>query len=277
MQEALPSASPTELSVMDYLLKKPEEILHNSIHQLAEKTFSSPATILRMCRKLGFDGYREFRQSVIYELALRNESSEMEKKELTRHDSLEEIMEKVTYKNIISLENSKNLLDHHELAEAVDLIERARTVSLYGIGSSLLVARDMYLKFLRLDKPCVLNDDWHSQLLQARNCTDQDLGIIFSYSGQTEEMVACMQEMRAKGCAIMSITRYGVSPVTEHSDLKLYVAANESLFRNGAMSSRISMLNLVDILYTEYSNRNYDRAIELLQKTHIYKPKRTNI
>ena len=143
---------------------------------------------------------------------------------------------------------------------------------LFGIGSSLCVAKDTYLKFLRLDKPCVVNEDSHSQLLQARNATAQDVGIVFSYSGQTMEMIQCIKEMKAGGAPVIAVTRYYPSEVAQLADHVLYVAANESLFRNGAMSSRLSQLNVMDILYTAYASRNHEDTMRRLTKTHIYKP-----
>lgn len=43
-----------------------------------------------------------------YELAVRRQSEEDERKEITRSDSIEDIIEKITYKNIISLEEHEN-------------------------------------------------------------------------------------------------------------------------------------------------------------------------
>ena len=272
MRESLNTASATEKTIIKHILAHPDDLLTCSIHALAEQTYSSPATILRLCRKLGFDGYKDFRQSVIYELALRKQSQEEEQKEITQHDSLEQMVQKITYKNINSLKDSCQLIDVADIQTAVDMIERSQVVYLFGIGSSLCVAHDLYLKFLRLGKACVLNDDWHGQLLQARNATAQDAAIILSYSGQTVEVISCMKEMHENNVPMVSITRYGASPVTQLSSLCLYVAANESLFRSGAMSSRISQLNLIDILYTEFANRNYQRSLAQLSKTHIHKP-----
>ena len=56
------------------------------------------------------------------------------------------------------------------------------------------------------------------------------------------------------------------------ADYKLYTAANESVFRSGAMSSRISQLNIIDILYTAFANSEYDYMLDRLSKTHIHKP-----
>ena len=156
--------------------------------------------------------------------------------------------------------------------ECAHLLDRSRCVLLFGLGSSLLVAHDIYLKLLRLDKPCVVNDDWHSQLLSARNATPADVGIAISYSGQTAEVIECMKALKANGVPTIAITRYSPSRVAELADYKLYIAANESLFRNGAMSSRIAQLNAVDILYTAYASLHYEDTLRALTRTHVYKP-----
>ncbi len=271
LRECRNAISPTERSIADYLLEHPESAMECNIHELAERTFSSPSTIIRMCRRVGFEGYKEFRQSVTYEMALRKQSEEEEQKEIARSDHMEDIIEKVTYKNIISLEDTRNLLEAEVLEKCVDLICSCRTVLLYGLGASLCAAQDAYLKFLRLNKPCAINADWHAQLLQARNASAEDLGLVFSYSGETEEVIACMREMRNNRTPMIAITRYGHSPVAELADYNIYIAANEATFRSGAMSSRISQLNVIDILYTAFANASYETNLTQLSRTHIRK------
>ncbi|MEM1484488.1 MurR/RpiR family transcriptional regulator [Oscillospiraceae bacterium PP1C4] len=275
LKEYQNQSSQVEESVLNFIIKNPEQVSAMSIHELASKTFASASSIIRMVRKLGFCGYKEFRHALIYEIAMHKQSAEDEKKEITKFDSIEEIAEKITYKNIISLENTKNLLDYETLAKCVELLCRSRNICLFGIGSSLVVARDAHLKFLRLNKPCLINDDWHSQLLQARNMSKDDVGIIFSYSGQTVEMIECAKAMREVGACIISVTRYEACLVAELSDYQIYVAANESTFRSGAMSSRISQLNVIDILFTAFANKEYEYCLQQLSKTHITKPLKT--
>lgn len=272
LRESQDSMSATERAVSDYLLSHQGEAMELSIHQLAERTFASPSTVIRMCQRIGFAGYKEFRQAVTCELAVRRLNQEQEHKEITQSDSLDDIVDKVTYKNIMSLEDTKNLIDTETLQTCVDLVRRSRTVLLFGLGASLCAARDFYLKFLRLNKPCVINDDWHSQLLQAKNSDHEDLGIVVSYSGETVEVIECMKALRENGTPIIAITRRVSSPVAELSDLRLYTTDNEATFRSGAMSSRISQLNIIDILFTAFANSEYEYCLDQLSKTHIAKP-----
>ena len=119
-------------------------------------------------------------------------------------------------------------------AGSVQVIRRARVIYLFGMGASLCAAKDAYLKFLRLNKLCIINEDWHSQLVQSFNATAADAALVFSYSGVTAEMVECMRNLKKNGTAIIAITRCVQTPVYELADYRLYTAANESLFRSGA-------------------------------------------
>ena len=165
LQEYNSHASNAERGIIQYLLTYPEEVASISIHQLSKRSFCSASTIIRLCRKTGFEGYKELQKSLLYELAIRKENKDWQKQEIGRQDSLEEIVNKVIYKNIASLEDTRKLLDMEKLEWCVDLLEQACTVCLFGMGSSLLVAKDMFLKFLRINKSCILCDDWHAQFL----------------------------------------------------------------------------------------------------------------
>ena len=272
LREQSQSFSNAEREVAGYIIDNPQIVVDMRVHELARHTFSSASTVVRLCTHTGYSGYREFRKAITQELAQREESKRTEQKQILRSDSLEDIINKVTWLNVKSLEETRLLLDVEVLRECVEMVRKARVIYLFGMGASLCAAKDAYLKFLRLNKLCVINEDWHSQLLQARNATQEDLALVISYSGATEEMVECMRELKANKTPIIAITRCVQSPVSELADQKLYTAANESLFRSGAMSSRMSQLNVVDILYTALANGEYEQSMEQLSRTHIRKP-----
>ncbi len=272
LRELSKSFSNTEREVARSILEDPRQVVDMSIHQLAKHTFSSPSTIVRLCNHTGYSGYKEFRKALTYELAQRDQSKQVQQTDIGPSDSLTEIIDKITYLNIISLEETKELLDIQSLRACVELLKRARVIYLFGMGASLCAAQDAYLKFLRLNKLCIINEDWHSQLLQARNATQEDLGLVISYSGATVEIVECMRELKANKTPIIAITRCVQSPVAELADHLLYTSANESLFRSAAMSSRMSQLNILDILYTALANESFDESQQQLSKTHIQKP-----
>ena len=276
LRECSQRFSSTERGVAERILTDPQLVVDLSIHELAQKTFSSPSTIVRMCTHTGFSGYKEFRRAVTFELARREQTRREKQKDIQRSDSLEQIIDKITYANILSLEETRDLLDVSILRAGAEVLRRARVIYLFGLGASLCAAKDAYLKFLRLNKLCVINEDWHSQLVQSCNATDQDAALVFSYSGVTAEVIECMRNLKRNGTPIIAITRCVSSPVSDLADYRLYTAANESLFRSGAMSSRMSQLNVVDILFTTLANADYERSLSQLSRTHIEKNEKAN-
>ena len=144
------------------------------------------------------------------------------------------------------------------------------------MGSSLLVAKDMRQKFIRVNKKLNVDDDWHMQYLSAKNSDNKSLAIIFSYSGDTEEMIECNKALREAGTKIILITGFLNSYLARNSDIVLQVAPIENIFRMGAFSSRISQLFIVDLIYSLYINRNYEDSLEKIIGNFIEKGVNSN-
>jgi RpiR family murPQ operon transcriptional repressor len=271
LRETQSAMSGTEATIAQYICAHPEEAAHLTVRELADRTYSSPSSVVRLCRFVGFAGYKEFRQELLLNVHSLGETGSHEEAELDGTSSISDIIGSITRRNIQCLEDTQYLLNVEEVTACVELIRKARTILLFGIGASLCVARDAYLKFLRVDKPCILNDDWHSQLLQARNATAEDVAIVFSYSGQTAEMIECIKALKENGAPVMAVTRSAPSPIAKLADHRLHTATNEFTFRIGALSSRIAQLNVVDVLYAGFVNAEYEYCMKRFVKTHIYK------
>lgn len=78
-------ANGAEKDLVRYLLKSRRK--HPlSIHVLAERTYTSAATIIRLCKKLGFSGYKEFSSSLNYDYGLRSQARKDISTEISRDD-----------------------------------------------------------------------------------------------------------------------------------------------------------------------------------------------
>ena len=274
MREMYESLSSSEKNVAKGLLEDPALVVRHNIRELASRLYVSPATIVRLSKSLGFDGYRELKQAVVYELARYENNGKENLSDISREDHIQAIAEKVTRQNIQSLEETLDLLDLDMVEKCVELLCKCRHVLLFGMGASLCVAKDAGLKFLRVNKSCFVMDDLHSQYLLAENSTKEDFAIIFSYSGETGEMIKCAEQLKLNGTPLLAVTRYAESTLSGKADYLLYTSAKEALFRRGASSSRIAQLNIVDILYTAYVNRNYEEVLNRLNKTYMDKERK---
>lgn len=271
LQEYSVSASPAEQGLIRCILNSPETAANSNIRELSRLSYTSQSTIVRLCTKIGFSGYREFRKVLYGELEALKRTIREDASEISVSDSLEEIISKVTTANIRSLEETLHLLDTETVERCVSLMESCRTIGLFGVGAGLVVARDAYMKMLRINKPCVFNDDWHNQRLQAQNLGREDMAIVISYSGRTKEVVDCARILKKNGCPITAITQNDASPIAQLSDYNIYIPSTEQMLRSGAMSSRMAQMNVIDILYTAYVFRRFDGMKQRLAETYIQK------
>lgn len=262
--------SSSERAVIDFILKNPERVVGVTIHELAAMTFVSPSTISRLCRSMDIGGYKEFQRQLVYELATLRDSERTTIGDIKKGDSTRQTMYKVTHRNMESLAITEKLNDPRVIDTCVDLMSSAGTINLFGMGSSLLSAQDLHYKLIRANLHCNTSDDWHMQLVAAKNMGPNDLAIAFSYSGRTQEVITCVKEARKKGGKVIAVTRAGHdSEFVQLADYALYVASTEPIFRSSASASRISQLGLVDILFTAFVNKNYDRCSAAFGQNYI--------
>ncbi len=273
LEEYRQLASESEREIIDFVISHPNKAVGASIHELADLTCTSASTIARLCKKLGLNGYRAFQRGLIAEHAISRQGGTVAASEgITNQDSTETIIQKATAKNISSLELTGHLLDAAKIDEAVDLMCSAKSIRLFGVGASLMVAHDLELKLLRLNVNCLLSDDSDAQLLYAKNMSKEDVAVVISYSGQTPSVNRCAHIARDKGARVIAITRGGFdSELANNSDCILGVAATEMLKRSGAMSSRIAQLNVVDVLFLTYVRQTWDTSVRRVSSNFIIK------
>ncbi|MCI8942423.1 MAG: MurR/RpiR family transcriptional regulator [Oscillospiraceae bacterium] len=272
-KEHMASASNTERGIIRYVLENPEEAVQMSIHELARRSFVSASAVTRLCKKTGFQNYKDYQRRLSCELALKKEaiSQQAGEFEIRPEDSLEVLVKNSFQQTISSLDDTRSLLDIRTLQNCVDLLVKAESVTFFGVGASLLVAKDAYLKFIRLKKRCQVYEDQDAQLVLAKNMKRGELAVLISYSGRTETVVEIAGILRENAVPMIAITGFAESPLRRWSTYNLYVSAAELAVTGGKLASRISQLAVIDALYIAYFQRTYDKSADALQNTHLTK------
>ncbi len=81
------------------------------------------------------------------------------------------------------------------------------------------------------------------------NITKNDVLVIFSYSGMTQEPLLMAKQARKNHAKIVLITREKTSPLRQISDIVISLPTNEKLLRFGAVNSLISEMFASSLLY----------------------------
>lgn len=270
IRSILPSLPPAERRVAEAVLTRPAEVVSLSIGMVAEQASTSEATVVRFCKKAGFDGYPDLRLALASEVGrstAQGRDSAMVALDIGPDDSLSDIVTKVGALDSQAIADTVDQLDVDVLAEVVREVAGARRVELYGIGASGLVAIDLEHKLRRIGLPAAAAVDGHAALTSAAVLTSDDVAVAISHSGQTLDVIDPVQLARSRSATTVAITNYPQSPLATAADLVLTTAARESMFRAGAMASRSAQLTVVDCVYLGVAQQHYEDTVLALDRT----------
>lgn len=254
-----------------YFLDHMENVFHMPIARLAQESGTSQVAWVRFCKTMGFVGLKGLKKQLYLEMNAQSrdeKAAEPVYADITGSASVRQMMETVRSSSVRAIEDTMKLMDPEHLTAAARRMLEARSVMLFGIGASALVAEDLYDKLLRISKHVVFCRDTHIQLSYAANMTIKDVGIFISHSGQTREVLETLQIAKERGAAIVTITRYGRQPISKNADFALYTSCPEVYRRSGAMSSRIAQLAVIDALYSTIAYLDYPNVKESLENSY---------
>jgi len=253
-----------EQRVANFILKHAEELIYLTVTELAERTQTSESTVVRLCQKIGYKGYQEFKIMLARDMV---GPAETVYEQIASGDSLEALKTKIFQANAQALKDTIEVLSDAELRRAVEAIAKARRVEIYGIGGSAPLALDAYHKFMKLGISAVSLNDGDLMAMSSALLSVDDVALGISHTGASRDVCDAMESARNAGATTICITHRATSPITKASNIKLYTAAKETAFGSDATSSRIAQLSIIDVLYAGIANQDYDRAFARIQKT----------
>lgn len=260
----MPNLTPLEARVVETVFALRTFDDETSLKEIAGEAGVSEAMVVKITKKLGFAGYREFRNAVAQYNRL--PTAEMHQ-ELSLEDTSQEIVQKVFRTSIQALEETLSIMDIEAFDRAADLIYGARQRDFYGVGGSAQIARDVAHKFLRIGVRSSVYDDSHMMLMSAALLGSDDVAIGFSHSGNTVAVIEAIQLARRNGARTIAITNYNASPLAQHADVVLCSTAQGSPLMGENAAARIAQLNILDAIFVAVAQRDYKAAERGLAKT----------
>lgn len=252
-----------EKKVASYILEHTEDVLYMSITDLADACSVGDTSVYRFCRTMKLDGYQEFKMQLSLSLAAQDKIMQVAKPDT----EVEDIAECVMNLDIKSIQETYLLLDRDAVERVVSMMEQAKRIYFFGIGDSLLMAEEARNKFLRVTGKVACLGDPHLQSMAAALLTEEELVVIFSYSGATKDNIHVAKEAKKAGAKIVCITHFMKSPLTAYSDVVLLCGAKESPLEGGSMAVKMGQLFLIELLFQEYYQRNRKLSEENRKKT----------
>lgn len=257
--------SESEKEIGRYILNHGDEVLSMSVKKLAQETYTSPATIVRLCKKIGLEGYNDFK--IKYSAELQYDLHHSDRIDVNfpfnKSDTHQMICHKLSSLTQEVIADTVKLIDFHQLDQVVDLLYHNHEIDIYGSGNSLLAAMSFQHKMMRIQRNVNLKVLHGEQIFMSYNSNENRIAIIISYSGETNEIIQIAQILKEKKTPIIVLTSIGDNRLSHYADYILNIGSREKIFTKIApFSSQISIEYLLNVIFSCLFQKDYDENIE---------------
>lgn len=238
--ETINSLTISELDVLRFVDNNKKLVLDWSIKNLSQKTFVSTATIMRLCKKLGFSGFSELKyylkEKVCYE--------ERTKRPATFDDLINQ--------NVKSIVETAKMLDEAMIMEVVSHMKAKTNIHFFGKGLTSTVLNYASKQLLTYNRSNFNYEDTHIAYLVAESMNENDLLFVCSLSGNTHQVVRMAQIAKSRNATVVTITSSNNNELSKIGDYNFAIHKEEEECRQYDISSRLPILFILNIIISIY-------------------------
>lgn len=204
--------------IAQYVVENPEKVINQSLTELSDRAQSGQASVVRLCRELGFDGFKAFKLALAADLAIQQQSwaaaSEISADPLDQTSDL--ICQTVVETRLFMNPNTLRTI-------AVRLAQASR-IDLFGAGISGLIGEIIAYRLLRLGLNAHTIRDIYLAREMAGGLGPNTVAIAISQSGVSPETVDFLRVARKANAFTLAITCHPTASVGEAAEEVLQMA-----------------------------------------------------
>lgn len=256
--------TPTEKRIADFILQNVTDIPEIYVQELAKKTYSSHSAVIRLCKKMGYTGFRTFKTAI----------SEVVYTKLHTIDEVNvnfpfdgtstplEIAKIMADLTMNTVKKTLVQLDDQLLNQAADILSHAERIYLFSRGDSQLRARIFQNKLVKINKLAIVAEEYADEAWNASNLTEKDCALFISYSGTVPLYKKMMSYFYEEKIPTLLLTGNPKSPLVKFATLPIITIQEEYDFAKVAtFSSQTAFEYILDTLFSIMYSREYQKNV----------------
>ncbi|MCP3424872.1 MurR/RpiR family transcriptional regulator [Rothia sp. AR01] len=228
----------TERAIMSYVLANQDRVVESSVQAVAHSTFTSPSSVMRLTKKLGFSGFSELKYFLRH----------------SRSAPTSEVADLVAAQRR-DVEGTLAQLERADLGPVLHRMQRARTVYCYGTDFSSRTAAQELSKALLINGTSTVMVPGVKELKASLPAMDpEDLLVLISGGDGMPAQAELAELFLLRSLQTLAITRLGDRERSYNPEWMLHYCASP-LGRVGGSESYYSWIGLNVVL--DYLVRRY--------------------
>lgn len=266
IEETMMKYTDARHAVGEFILREPETLYQYTVSEIAEKTFTSKATVVRFAKAMGYDGWKEFMKDYVAEVKYQKAHQNTVDFNLPFQpdDSEDTIMENIKKLQIESIRETADLLKKETLQKAADYLVKAEHIVIFCNSPNTYLGELFKRKLITIGKhasvPVVGEAGIVAASLSARDCA-----LIISYSGNSvsQNPVNRIGILKKNQVPIIGITSGGDNYMRKNLDCIFTMATRERLYTKIANYSTEESLNyILNVLFSCCFARQYQQNLD---------------
>ena len=258
--------SESEQAVVDYLMEQGEAVRNMTTKEIAQATFTSPSTLIRIAHKMGFEGWVRLRDEWL------KEKNYLDRVNLdvdasipfTAQNSQIEIARNLARLEQNAVQDTLDLLDSDQLFQAVTMMNNAKTLYILTDPYNQTAFQTFYMNMQRIHHNVVVST-CHG--FSAYTADKEDCVLIVSYSGELGMLKQCVKILKERGLPYISITAIGNNSIEQDAAVALRICTREKLTDKIAnFTVNIALTYLMDVLFSCIYQKNYEANLTRRQE-----------
>ncbi|AEF24546.1 MurR/RpiR family transcriptional regulator [Streptococcus parauberis] len=265
----------TEARVSDYILQELENFSAMTIHDIGIGAYTSNASIIRLAKKLGFEGFKDFKIQLVKDIqaSFTQVSAVDPNFPFDVTDNVNAISKKLSDLSIKAITETTNHINTKEIQELAKVMSKSNRIFLYGIGDSQIRINSFQNKLMKLNIYAIVADNYSEEIWHTLNAQTGDIALFVTYGGHTQSMANNLKQLRRNKVKTALITASREDQLRSYSDFVISLPKGEG--DKGKISTFFSqiaidyVLNLLfSLIYKEDFTKN---AIETKKKNLAFK------
>lgn len=233
-----------EKAIVQFILENQAFVLDKTAKELAKLTLTSPATINRLCKKLGFDSYHEFQLQYVSEHAQAKKNDRTKLDVSASNIELSAIVEGLHRETV---RHTQEMIKKESLNRIINRLVHSKRIDFYANDMNFIRVQGLCLKLSSLGINSQVFNTYNDFYIKTLAANDS-VAIIVSHTGKNPVMINAAMELRKKNIYTIALT--------SNVDRKLDLLCNESLYIYSgtyeltSLQYGVSVDYLLDVIYT---------------------------
>lgn len=263
--ETLEPLTPSEEALVKFIEEHASEVARLPIAEIAQRTSTSNATIVRFCRRLGLDGFRAFRLQLVAELergatAMRTMDPDYP---VSPDQSTAASLDMIANLTKEAVDGARAAMDAHDIQAVAHAIHKAPLVLLYATGDSQISSEAFANLLIKIGIRCVIAESRGEFIANCHAARPGEVAMFISYSGDhitSMTKLGVPQELKSRGCTTIAITASTVHQPWIAQTIR-FPAREKAFDKMATFYSQACIRFIFNCIYAEVWRLDYDANI----------------